>query len=388
MNKTGWNLNNTVLTYISPEFKYNTSIALFNFNKTLVTPKKRRLNFKDGNDWELCFTSTIKKLNKLHNDGCSFVIMSNLCGRSRDRENKIKSIISAFMKKIGVPFIVLFAMKKNFMLKPMTGMWAILSMYYKKQNIIIDKSKCIYVGNSAGRQQLDTIKADTSDTDLAFAHNIPIRFVLPEKFFKSKSHLRPVHFSSVIIPPEERLELFSINNMKAESNPKILKSLTSNTNADVYVIIIIGAPGSGKTQYAETLETKWNNHQFGQQYKVKKISADIKSRTLREVNNNLKQNISVIIDGNFPDKISREPYVSAAKKYNAPLYYIYIDTDIKICHLQSMANVFSKFDLSLMITPQMRYNIFKGKLDIPKDALKFYVNVNYKNNYYLLDARY
>lgn len=87
------------------------------------------------------------------------------------------------MARLSVPVQVLVATGYSLFRKPRVGMWRILEE--NNGGIQIVKSKCIYVGDAAGRPENKMIKRkkDHSLADRLFAINVGLKFYTPEEHF-------------------------------------------------------------------------------------------------------------------------------------------------------------------------------------------------------------
>lgn len=375
-----WELKNTVLIYKSPQFKWHSKIILFDFDWNLVKPKGKRTIPKDKNDWQLWDSCIKKVLQKYKKANYSFVIMSNQNLRMKDKQNIIKYRTEQFIKTVDCDFLVFFAMQKNVFRKPHTGLWPVLCAMYKNANQPLPiKSNCVYIGDAAGRNSQYGMKKDHSDSDRAFAYNLGIAFAVPESFFlkHGKSKLRKMQWTSSIIAPELRSELIAKNNQLAEKNPKVLYALSKLPVSDVYVIIMIGMPCSGKSTYAQSLEKKWNESPIGDSNKIFHVSRDVlkyKSRYLSTIKKKLATSISVIVDATNPDEKSRSEIEQIAKSYRASILYIHMGTDIKLARLLNHIRVQVGINDMSQLIPDVAYRIFNGKFKLP-DPPKKYITV-------------
>lgn len=160
-------------------------IAGFDFDDTLV---KKHNN-------ELAFSSVLDKLKHLHDDDYTLVMFSN---EALDHLKKTESIARTLMKKLnrldtfverlGLPFRIYVATRKDKYRKPSTkdtakagvtlggkAMWTKMEQDLGEE---IDMVASFYCGDAAGR------RGEFSDADLAFANAVGVRFEHASDFFK------------------------------------------------------------------------------------------------------------------------------------------------------------------------------------------------------------
>jgi len=109
-------------------------------------------------------------------------------------ENKPKKIaekvsrLIGFKKAVDLPFQILVATSKakdtaDAYRKPATGMWTFASE--NNGGVKVDKEKCFFVGDAAGRSKAKGRTADHSDADKKFASGAGLKFFTEDEFFEN-----------------------------------------------------------------------------------------------------------------------------------------------------------------------------------------------------------
>ena len=281
-------------------FKKRSKIAAFDLDYTIIRPKSGKLFPIDKNDWKFLYDSIPSKLLSLYKNDYSIVIITNQMGISKgkvkksDFEFKIKKIY----EKLKIPILFLAATEDDKFRKPRIGSWRYLK---KLDNVRISKKKSFYVGDMAGRLKNNKFKADRTDSDRKFAYNAKIKFYTPEKFFKDETE-REWNFKGYLLN----------NNYDKKFN---IKSKDE-------VIIISGYPGSGKSYLAK------NNFK---DYKL--ISKDLyKNKVYKILDEELKNNNKVVIEGLLYNDTKRKKYFDIIKKYNKKIKYIELTTSYDLSY--------------------------------------------------------
>jgi DNA 3'-phosphatase len=162
--------------------RVSTSIAAFDFDGTLVTPKSGNKFPTNADDWKLLYNSLPNKIEKLCKSGYRFVVVSNQLGISQGRTqlDEIKKRFEGALTAIGCPCLVLISCYDDKYRKPRPGLWELL--VNESRDIQIDLNNSFYVGDAAGRKKKLNGKSDHSSADILFAANVNLPFLTPELF--------------------------------------------------------------------------------------------------------------------------------------------------------------------------------------------------------------
>mmetsp|Transcript_38602 Transcript_38602/g.43843 ORF Transcript_38602/g.43843 Transcript_38602/m.43843 type:complete len:191 (+) Transcript_38602:1038-1610(+) len=177
----------------------------------------------------------------MHDDGYKIVIFTNQGGVSKGQTttNEIKTKLNAIQQKLDIPIQVFASTTKDVYRKPALGMWEYMEDKMNGDETV-DRKKCIYVGDAAGRPAEGKIrKKDFSDGDLKFALNIGAKFQTPEEFFFGQ---------------KQKIPKIAFNPSKFfQKEGDVLKSSGKLKYGSQEIIVFVGSPASGKSTF-------WKNH--------------------------------------------------------------------------------------------------------------------------------
>lgn len=258
-----WNTTENLIYHIPKVFKYNSSIAIFNFIDTLIKITKSSIKFTYINVPNILYDIHTKKASIIIYQSFSHKNIEHIKHVYNEFLNKLKkSLLYNYNIKINedIPIIVFFSINDNKFKKPFTGVWKMIQLLYRKQNKQIELLKCIMIGNLAGRLNYNKNKKDASASDRAFAHNINISFTTPDNFFDQKNKYKyKWEWDRNILSNNEKKYI-----TKNKKNvPDIFNYINNMTNINInthrcFIIIITGLPFSGKTTLCSQLIEKWN----------------------------------------------------------------------------------------------------------------------------------
>lgn len=262
--------------------KKTVKIAAFDLDHTIIRPKNNKVFPKSKEDFELVFPDVIDLLNNLVIDKYIIIIISNQSDLNNKEDKKdivlgrIDYLYSLFPK-----FNIIMATKQDYYRKPNTGMWDFVERKLNKRNIKIDKKNSFYVGDAAGRLKINKLKKDFACSDRMFALNVKIDFFTPETYFRG-TDLRELNKNYICVNRAEELFKFSQSQLKLNSE-KIEKIKKFN------IIILIGPPASGKSEFSNKL-TNYNI--------INQDNLKTKTNTLNEMKKILKDNINskIVLD--------------------------------------------------------------------------------------------
>jgi predicted kinase len=206
----------------------------------------------------------------------------------------VKNII----KEMNIPISVFISRDYDNFRKPHLGMWEKFIELRKNKSFSIKDS--YYCGDSDGITNIKSL------SDLYFAYNIGIEFkTIDEVFLKKEKEIYKIPY------PLPLMELFPKNEDNVLINK--LKSFI-----EPHIIILIGAPASGKTTFSNylvsleydilNLDSIKDTNKFLESYKekIEKIAKDFSE------NKNVR---NIVIDNTNPVYINKE---DAKRNYNLP----------------------------------------------------------------------
>jgi DNA 3'-phosphatase len=247
-----WKKVDTVVYYISPEFKFSATIAIFSFIGTIV---KKITVVNDENKLEYLYDISLikEKINLISEKGASIILYDSFATEFVD---EVKKAIEIFQNDINCPIVSFISTKSNKYSKPFTGMIKIIELFYKNKNKTINKNLSIMIGNKAGRVGKNNRKIDKSCSDRAFAFNTGLHFSMPERFFLGNQNFITWEWDKHILNKPQREVL--LNSASAITSPIILDKINILPVSTKYTIIVTGPPICGKTTLIKKLKRKWD----------------------------------------------------------------------------------------------------------------------------------
>lgn len=300
-----------------------TKVAAFDFDFTLVCTKTDKTFPMDQHDWKLFDSNLPKYIKQLDNDGYCFVIISNQLGISKGKAdvNMIKNRFNNSLKTINVPCSILIATDDDIYRKPMIGLWQYFQKNIHNSSVPIDLENSFFVGDAAGRKKTAIKKADHSSSDLMFALNCKLKFLLPEEFCESMK--RNTKFKPNMFVSDKCFRF----NVDEKENKSLLTNRITNENisqlsailpSEPHCIIFVGISGSGKTTF-------FNNH-FQSMTNYVHINMDklkTKQACVSLLEKSMKERKNCIVDNTNLDKKSRMEWIDRCKKnhYRSLIFY-------------------------------------------------------------------
>jgi len=245
------------------------TLAVFDFDGTIVKPREGRPHPKDVEDWEFTrpsVPSVLQDLAKTHR----LVIVTD-----QSKPWKVDQI-HAVMRAIGIDPSLVVAFEKDHQ-KPSTVIFERLFASEDKETY---KRDAFYVGDAAGRP------GDWSDCDRVFAERAGLRFQVPEQVF-----------------PLDRL---------------VFKPLPPLVPPTKEVLILVGFPASGKSTFAKTLGY---HHVNGDEFKT--------PAAMRKDADKHVATQSIVFDCTGGTKKKRGEFIGFARKHGLPARIAVFPTTIE-----------------------------------------------------------
>ena len=324
-----WQSINTVIHYfINKNFKYKSTIAIFNFMGTLIChPPWNMYNLK------IKHFKMADILYDIHNKGTSIIIFQSF--PENTDLNVPKKMCEKFLllEKISeIPFLIFFTVGEHKFMKPYTGMMTIINNIYKEKKKSIDLKMSAVIGHKNGRIN-SAYNNVYSSADRAFAHNIKTNFIDSNFFFGKKEKKILWSWDKNIISVEQRRRMIKnpeeekdlITPFKKFLHDTKIKNIQNGKmkGTSNILVCIIGPPSCGKKTLMRKLHATINSIGI----KIKIIDS------LSNYNSEIKK--SNLIFTNLDSNLSE---ILMLKN----IFFIKIIADIRICRLLNCVNIQKK----------------------------------------------
>ena len=257
-------------------------VLFLDWDDTIVRPIHGKIfRERNANDWKFTSSNVPSKLN---NWPGVIVIVSNQLpiGKNPEWEDGLRKQFESVIQKLRLvkkPWFFGATQKDYIFRKPSRG---ILDKFIELTNWTV-LPDTIYVGDAAGRP------GDHSTSDRHFAENSGLKFFTPEEFFLKQSVNLPVEPWC----PQDCLV-----------QPIVLPEIPS----DIKVLLLQGAPASGKTTIGRRLcEKGW--------VCISQDELKTLSKCLKAAEQELEQGNRIYIDRTHPSCESRAPFLKLARDY-------------------------------------------------------------------------
>ena len=288
---------------ITNELKYE-KLACFDLDFTLIKPISGNKFPKNKDDWCWNYDTVPKILINYYKNNFTIVVFTNQKNLKNYIDFKYK--LDIITEKLNIPINYFISTSNDKYRKPCNGMFIELENIYPCK---IDINNSFYCGDACGRSN------DFCDSDLLFAHNIKLPFLLPEIVFEQNNNY--------VIPklkPHPLLNYVSNTELENEILNKINLSLLNKHTC----IINIGIQASGKSFFSNNISNLFN--------------------TFNILNNDTLKN-----------------YVDILNEHNYNIIYVWFDLPLDV---SLYLNNYRKQILNKNI-PTVAYNIYKKKFNKP-----------------------
>jgi DNA 3'-phosphatase len=322
-----WKKVDTVVYYISPDFKFLPTIAIFSFLGAIL----KQINL--AND-KLLYTFNYDMINekiKLISDkGCSIILFDSF---ETESVEDIQKAIEIFQEEVKCPIVSFITTKLNKYSKPFTGIWKIIELLYKTKNKYVNKEVSMVIGNKAGISHEKYHKFYCSDR--SFASNVGLHFSTPDRFFLGTQTEIQWEWNKLCL---DKFQLDKIlhraNNIK---HPIILDEINKLPISDKYTIIVTGLPICGKTTFIQKLKRKWDaEYNKGTiETNTDNINIDILEQWVVD---SLTKNNSIIVELNSI-LLNLTRIIKKSMELKTPILIVEIKTPLKIQYLLNCLRV-------------------------------------------------
>ena len=350
-----FHIKNTVIYSLSSHQDTFNKVAAFDLDSTIITTKSGKTFPIDKDDWVFWNDNVKNVLYECYNNCYKIVVFTNqryLLNPTKGKINeqdffdKIRNI----QKELNIDFDIFISTADDNYRKPMTGMW---QLFLELTKIKVDYKHSFYCGDAAGREKgwMKGKKKDFSNADINFAHNIGIKFEIPENIFKLVGE-KDVEYQSKSIYHTD-LDLDKLR--KSKYHLKVDPSKKSE------MIMVIGRQGSGKSVFSrEILECPtFSNYEY-----INRDVCKTQASCLKKVNIAIKSGKSVWIDNTHPDRKSREDYIKIAKKNDLHVTVYMMDVpELLSKHLNHMRVMKSSGKVDKI--PEVAYRVYNKRYQAP-----------------------
>ncbi|XP_045160646.2 bifunctional polynucleotide phosphatase/kinase-like [Mercenaria mercenaria] len=325
--------------------------AGFDIDFTVIKTASGRKFATGASDWEWWDESVPGKLRGLHKDGFRVIFFTNQAGieKLKVTPEELQRKIEAIIKALDIPVLAFVCTGENQYRKPSTMMWE----YWESkcnQGVKVDRSKCLYVGDAAGRAKewAPGKPKDFSCSDRKFAANLGVKFQTPEEFFLGES---PAKFAWQTIDPTTVL-----GKVAAEKKEYHSKSPE--------MVIMVGAPATGKSTFRKRY---FEPHGY---IAVNRDTMGTMQKCVKAATEALKAGKSVVADNTNPTPAARKEFIDCAKKCGVPCRCFVMDTPIELAH---HLNYFRQNQTNggVRRIPDVGYNVYKKNFGAPTKAEGF-----------------
>jgi hypothetical protein len=386
-----WNNLGSVLLYNHPNFQFNSVVIIVEFEECLINrlPPGQLYHAIDPKIISPYNEEFIKIIKKECTD-VGIIIVSHIFGAGKLVIDSLKRKAEAFYEKYNIPALAFFVLTPNKFSKPHTGMWLLINSFYKKNGHMITKA-CV-VSDFGGRLvERETkagkvlVMADRTDIDRAFAHNIGIPYKTISEYLNPET-TEKFSWNNICMAPDYRK--IYVEKLTEYVNPSIFKELFKTGPSDSYLIMVYGAPRSGKTTLCELLVKQWRKSKLGESRAIERVGRDKYSKItmLSTTKKYMIDHISVIIDGECHTDKLRLPYIELADKYKINYIIIEVNPGINMAYLFNHVAVESASNENVVLYNPREFYYYNSIVIRPANAILYCPEIQQSKQ--LMEFRY
>jgi bifunctional polynucleotide phosphatase/kinase len=369
-----WSSIETTQIYQTLNFQMKPWVYGFDLDSTLVVTSSGKRFSKDAKDWKFAYPNVRSHLHKLcSEENACFVIFSNQGGIGQKKvsldefKEKIQSIVDA----LDLPVLVMAAVEDDIFRKPRPGMWELLLQRAALAKVEIERERCFFTGDAAGRAVSagdGKKKKDFSASDYHFALNIGVKFRTPEEVFLH-ALVQPTLDVGCTLYPAQFNQPTPANNKTGVWDFEGHFSQAPSQCQPV-MILVVGAPASGKSHFAQQIVAIAQKH--GHDIAYVNMDSQSKASCLRTVQTAVEAGQSVIVDNTNSSVRNRNDYLSlcpeASSSHNYGKHALIIESDLDRCrHL----NTFRRLTGGRHVPTVAMHTYFK-RLELPTEEEGFH----------------
>lgn len=236
-----------------PETLADRPLAVFDMDGTLITPKRaRQVRANAADDWDFRWPSVPETLATFAREGWLVAVLTNQSARGRKKgtnDSIVRAVLNSVRERIsGVPLLMVAAAANDHHRKPMRGMWDwLMARAGRRETEAAD----FYCGDAAGRAAARGRSRDFANTDRLLAHNVGVRFRVPEEIFAGAPPpelppLSPTRIAGTDLPGALTAVIDCVRGLRGAHSGSV-------------IVVPVGLPGSGKTTIAAALARRFPN---------------------------------------------------------------------------------------------------------------------------------
>lgn len=341
------NEDGTVFCHL-PQKEFNSEkILVLDLDWTLIQPEVGKKFPVSEDDWGFRFPT--KKVKDYSKKGYKIAIFSNqkstFDGKLLINFDNFKNRVVKIAKALRIPVYILAAPKDDFFRKPCPGMWNYL-VNHLNGDIKVDKSKCIFVGDAAGRQRQGKKSGDFSDSDLKMAVNAGIDFQTPEQFFQGKDFDKDAAIKRMSQKSYDPAQLMKGAEVIREANKtswdklrRFFEGKTEEGRTNLpRILMFSGSPSSGKSSLARKILRMANQKSTGWElFSLDTIKDKAKMRSLISKLLMDSEEGGAIIDCTNGNLNPRSDWITLAQMHKTPIWCIQLLTEKPLAfHLNNL----------------------------------------------------
>ena len=324
-------------------------VIFADLDHTLITPKGKHVFPKSLDDWKWKNDAVVPKLKEMYEMGYEIVIVSN---QKKMKGDEVRAKAKMIYGDLMLPFVFISGHSDLYYRKPQLGLLEVLIEYIFKERSNIDPSS-IFLGDSAA--------------DLYFARNTNIRFVHTDMFFLGTQHKEFAKIEAKAHPLTEW--------MSKTPAP----SLPSFKSSSKHLVIMVGAPASGKSYYSLGLESKGFVRINKDTMKTDKVAE-------KAFNAAFKEGRNIVIDNTNPTKETRAKWIAAAKKASYSVTIVWMNFPMAIVEFLDNYRIYKNKNQDTHV-PAVAMRVYYKKLEAPtQDECDNLVEVKTINNTEMLSV--
>jgi hypothetical protein len=333
INKNGysdrWYDLGTVHIYISQNFQFSSRVTIIDFDTVInKSPAAQIYNADRHHAFTFYNTDLMKKIIKASDT--SLVILTS--PRYEPLSLDIIKRKIAFLELKSIPVICIASTAADCFMKPHTGMWRLLNAYYKNQSNLIQSTDVI--GMTAAKKSKEGADDQTfSNIDAAFASNIGATYYSVTRYLEDRADERFTWSNSVIAP---EIRMLYCDELDKCERIDVLKEFIG-MQGDVRVLMINGAPCSGKTTLTNELVSRWNKNTVSKFNELLVLTGPANDKKLKTIKKTVQDRIHIILDGDCETDRQRAAYVTAARSTGLNVEFLVVEVVVGI----EMSKVFN-----------------------------------------------